>query len=99
MSKYEPIIQSKDNLDDNVYFTATHWQLVRRSFRKHKLAVFSGYLLIIFYFIGIFCEFISPYDTLKRNSKYVNAPPQTVHSFDKNGFSIRPFTYIYKKKT
>ena len=98
MSKYEPIIQSKDNLDDNVYFTATHWQLVRRSFRKHKLAVFSGYILIIFYIIGIFCEFFSPYDTLKRNSKYVNAPPQTVHFFDKNGFSLRPFTYIYKKK-
>ena len=79
-------------------YVASQWQLMWRKFIKHKLAIFGGVILAIFYIVAIFCEFFSTYDIYKRYTKYVYCPPQRVHFFDEEGFHFRPFTYGLIKK-
>ncbi len=75
------------------YYTATQWQLMWAKFVKHKLARFSGALLLILYTGGIFCEFIAPYHTLTRRDKLYMAP-QRVRFQDASGWRLfRPFVY------
>jgi len=70
-----------------------------RKFTKHKLAVFGGVILAVFYFLGIFCEFFSTQDIRKRYTSHIYCPIQRIHFFDKGGFSLRPFVYGVKGKT
>jgi peptide/nickel transport system permease protein len=75
-------------------YTASQWQLMRWRFAKHKMAVASLVLLIIFYLVAIFCEFIAPYDPNRYAEAYAYAPPQRIHFFDEEGnFHLRPFVY------
>ena len=75
------------------YFTATQWELMWAKFVKHKLARFSGALLLILYTGGIFCEFVAPYHTLTRRDKLYMAP-QRVRFQDASGWRLfRPFVY------
>jgi len=80
------------------YYVASQWQLMWRKFIKHKLAIFGGAVLAIFYIIAIFCEFFSTYDIYKRYPKYIYYQPQRIHFFDEEGFHLRPFIYGSKKK-
>ncbi len=54
----------------------SQWQLVRRRFKRHRLAVFSLYILIVLYVVAAFCEFFAPYPREWRNLDYMYAPPQ-----------------------
>ncbi len=54
----------------------SQWQLVRRRFKRHKLAVFSLFVLVVLYVVAAFCEFFSPYVREWRNLDYMHAPPQ-----------------------
>ena len=44
---------------DRVYY-ASQWQLMRRRFFKHKVAVGSLMVLILMYFTALFAPFLSP---------------------------------------
>jgi len=86
---------SKEKIEEiDKLYVASHWELIWRKFKKHRLASIGMAILLIFYFIGTFCEFVSPYDPHKRNSKYLYVPPQRIHFFDNKGeFCLRPFVY------
>ena len=76
------------------YYTATQWQLMRRKFTKHKLAISASIILIFLYTVSIFCEFFAPYNTAERFTDYSYHPPQKIHFVDSEGkFSLRPFVY------
>ncbi|MCI0710237.1 MAG: ABC transporter permease [Chloroflexi bacterium] len=60
-------------------------------FRKHRLAVFSAGVLVIFYLIALFADFVSPYDPNVFNAKYKYVPPQYVTFYNAKGdLSWRP---------
>ncbi|MGQ9630110.1 MAG: ABC transporter permease [bacterium] len=80
------------------FYVASQWRLMWWKFKKHKLAIAGSIALIIFYFIGLFCEFLSPYDPNKRTEKYAFVPPQRVHFHDGERFRLRPFVYGLKLK-
>lgn len=80
------------------FYVASQWQLMWRKFRKHKLAIFGGTILVIFYLLAVFCEFFAPQDISKRNREYTYCPPQRIHFFDEEGFHLRPFVYGFKRK-
>ncbi len=77
----------------------TQWRLVLRRFRKHRLALFSFYVLVFFYVIGVGIPgFVAPYasDTAFDNTYQ---PPQGIHFVDADGhFHLRPFVYNWAKK-
>lgn len=78
------------------YYLASQWQLMWRKFRRHTLAIFGAALLTIFYVVAVFCGFFSTNDIYERHKNYTYAPPQRVHFFDVEGFSLRPFVYGLK---
>jgi peptide/nickel transport system permease protein len=72
-------------------FIATQWTLMWRKFRKHKLAMVGTLIVILFYGIAIFCEFIATQDPLARNTDFIHVPPQPIHFFGAQGFG--PYVY------
>ena len=53
-------------------------QLVRMRFARHRLAVYSLYLLGILYAMAIASEFVAPYDPNLTHLHHTAAPPQPV---------------------
>jgi peptide/nickel transport system permease protein len=79
---------------DERIFVASQWQLIWWKFRKHKVAMIGSVVVIFLYVIVLLCEFISPYSTTARFSKYLYAPPQGLHFVHpEQGFRLRPFVY------
>ncbi|MFN2131092.1 MAG: ABC transporter permease [Anaerolineae bacterium] len=74
-------------------FVATQWQLMWWKFRKHKMAMIGGALIIIFYLIAVFCEFVAPYAPDLPFIKYKFAPPTRLHLRDADGNWHAPFVY------
>ena len=73
---------------------ASQWRLMWMRFRRHRLALIGGVVLLVFYVLAAFCEFVSPYDPNQRHPEYVLCPPQEIRFFDEQGeFHLRPFVY------
>lgn len=85
---------SKQNLTaEERLYVSTQWQLMWRKFRKHKLAQAGGVLLLLLYFIAIFCEFVAPMDYTERyNGQYILCPPMNIHIMHE-GKLRAPFFY------
>jgi len=82
--------------EEEKIYLASQWRLIWWKFKRHKLAVIALIILVIFYFIAIFCEFVSPIDPQQR-SKYIYTPPHSIHFIDPEGrFHPRPFVYGFK---
>jgi peptide/nickel transport system permease protein len=56
--------------------TLGQWQLIRRGFLKHRLAVWSFNLLILLYLVAIFAEPLAPRDPNRRDIERSYSPPQ-----------------------
>lgn len=89
----------KEITAEEKYYTASQRQLMWRKFIKHKLAIFGGSVLAIFYIIMVlFCEFFSTQDIYGR-TKYIHCPPQRIHFFDEQRkFHFRPFVYALERE-
>ena len=74
-------------------YTASQWRLMWWKFRKHRLAVFSGVIVLTLYLVALFCEFLAPYTLEYRDTSCALAPPQRLHFIDEEGFHLRPFVY------
>jgi peptide/nickel transport system permease protein len=86
-------IPLKRTVDERI-FVASQWQLIWWKFRKHHLAMIGSVVVVFLYTLVLFCEFISPYNTTARFSKYLYAPPQGLHFVHpEQGFRLRPFVY------
>ncbi len=68
---------------------ASNWQLVWWRFRKNKLAVVSGIVLIIFYLIVLIPDFFATQDPEATEARLAFIPMQGVHFFD--GWSFSPW--------
>ncbi len=79
------------------YYYASQWTLMYAKFRKHKLAMASAVILIIFYLTAIFGNFIAPQGTEQFDSRYVNCGPTPVHFFHEGKF-VGPFVYGLQKE-
>lgn len=73
-------------------FVASQWQLMWWRFRKHRLAMVGTVVIVLFYLVAIFCEFLSPYDPNFFERRFTFVPPQSVH-FMQEGRLTRPFIH------
>lgn len=97
MSDTQSLAETKKK---EAYFTASQYELVWARFKKNRSALIAGSVLMFFILIGVFAEFVAPYQPTKAgfDRSYLNGPPQIPKFWDENGFSIRPFVYTYKQK-
>ena len=73
---------------------ASQWQLMWWKFRRHKLAMICGVVVILFYVAALFVEFIAPYPPNAQDATQVYHPPTSIHFRDADGdFHFRPFVY------
>ncbi len=82
------------------YYAASQSQLMWRKFRKHKVAIFSGIVLLLLYICAIFADFIAPYPVNGRtNFRY--APPQALRLISPGytGLHVYGYTGIRDPKT
>ena len=78
----ESIVEDVLVAGDQRVHVASQWQLIWWRFRRHKLALGSGVVVIMIYLVVLFAEFIAPYDPGDYIARYTYAPPQTLHLFD-----------------
>ena len=74
------------------YYLATQWQLIRRRFAAHRLALLGTAVLIVLYAGALFAEFVAPYDAFRRFADYQLAAPQRVRLIH-DGRPVLPFVY------
>jgi peptide/nickel transport system permease protein len=74
------------------YFMASQWRMMWWKLKRHRLAVFSGGLLVALYLSILLSEFLVPYNLHTRNTDFIYAPPQRVHLFHDGSF-VGPFVY------
>ena len=77
---------------------ASFWQLIWWRYRRHRVAVFSTFVVLIFYLIAAFSEFVAPYDPEAKFVKYKLHPPTPVHIVDADGNWHMPFIYQTVRK-
>ena len=56
----------------------TQWQLIRRRFAQHRLAMGALHVLIVLYAVAVFCECVAPRNPGTMNLAYQYCPPQLV---------------------
>ena len=78
-------------------YVAPPWKLMWWRFRKHKLALACSVLLILLYFVAIFCEFVAPYDPDQAMLQFKQVPPTKIHIRDAQGQFHAPFIYQHKR--
>jgi peptide/nickel transport system permease protein len=76
---------------------ATQLQLTWWRFRKHRLALWSGVVVVLFYLAAIFADFLAYADPHATDARRSYISPQAVHFFDDDG-SFRPFVHGLKGK-
>lgn len=77
----------------------SYWSLVWWKFKKNKLAILGGIVVVGFYVAcALFAEFFSPY-LLEHKSEYNEARPQKlVFKNPEGNFSLRPHVYGLEKQ-
>ncbi len=74
------------------YYLASQWKMMWWRFKRHKIAVVAGVILLASYMSIIVTEFLAPYALHTRNNQFIFAPPQTVRLFHEGRF-VGPFVY------
>ena len=70
---------------------ATQLQLTWWRFRKHRLAVVSLVIVVLFYMVAAFADFLAINDPHATDARRSFIPPQAIHLFDANGFTPRGY--------
>jgi len=98
MSEARSVAREQQGTAEQELAFASQWRLMWMRFRRHRLALVGGAVLVVLYFMAAFCEFISPYDPNQRHPEYVLCPPQEIRFFDHEGdFHLRPFVYALRE--
>ena len=78
-------------------YVAPPLKLMWWRFRKHKMAMISAGVLIVFYLVALFCEFVAPYDPDQALIQFKQVPATTIHIRDAAGQFQLPFVYQHKR--
>lgn len=82
--------------EEQTYESLSLGQLAWRRFRRHRLAMWAGAVLILMYIGAIFAPFFAPYEEGRSNRQKYFHPPTKIHFFDEDGKLTRPYVYNYR---
>lgn len=72
------------------------WRLAWRRYRKSRLGVVGGWLLLALYLMALLSPFLSPYSITAQHEAFSYQPPQRVHLVHE-GRLRSPFVYGFKQ--
>jgi peptide/nickel transport system permease protein len=70
-------------------------QLIWRAFKKHKLAMIGLNVLIVFYIVALFADFVVPYNIYNQSLDHSYAPP-TKLSTKYQGHTVAPYVMPFR---
>lgn len=74
------------------FYMASQWQMMWWRFRRHRVAVWSAFIIIAMYASILVSELIAPYHLHSRHTDFIYSPPQSVRLFH-DGQWVGPFVY------
>ncbi|WP_421707974.1 ABC transporter permease [Algihabitans sp.] len=89
---FEPGTEAPLTAEQERYYQAGQWTIIWWKFKRHRLALASGILLLLLYLIVLLAEIVAPYNLHSRDTRHIYAPPQSLHLFHEGEF-IGPFVY------
>ena len=92
-----PVIEEDIASGGEKVYVAPPWKLMWWRFRKHKMALVCSVILIVFYFVAIFSEFVAPYDPDQAMIQFKQVPPTAIHIRDGEGQFHFPFVYQHTR--
>jgi peptide/nickel transport system permease protein len=87
----EPAVDPRTGKPLEEIYGASQWRLVWRKFRRNKMALVGGTVILLFYLGALFANFLAPYTLTTRFTKSIYMPPQRVHFFHEG--KLQPFVY------
>jgi peptide/nickel transport system permease protein len=95
-----PVAEADVKEDGSQLFGAGQWRLMWRKFRKHRLAMIGGMVVLLIYLMALFVEFLAPTLPDTYAAQYTYAPPQALHLFEQtdSGLRFRPYVNGYAVK-
>jgi peptide/nickel transport system permease protein len=75
-------------------YVASQWQLMWWRFRKHRLAIVAGVVILVFYLGAMGADFLATTDPELSEAQRSLMPPQPVHWFE--GWKLSPHVYAVK---
>ena len=91
---FEPLATETLTPEQERFYRASQWKIMWWKFRRHRVAVFSAVILLLFYASILVSEVLSPYNLHSRDSRHIYAPPQQLRLFHESKF-VGPFVYGY----
>ncbi|MDJ0894951.1 MAG: ABC transporter permease [Alphaproteobacteria bacterium] len=89
---FDPYSVEQLSPEQEKYYLASHWRMMWWKLQRHRLAVISGFVLLVMYATILVSEFLAPYELSTRNIEHIFAPPQTMRLFHEGQF-VGPFVY------
>ena len=86
------ILGRRELTKEEKLFVASQWRLMWLHFTRHRLAMVGLVVILAMYAITIFHGFVAPYEKSVR-TPFIYRPPQALHVWDGDSFSLRPFVY------
>jgi len=75
-------------------YMVSQWRLIGRRFVRNKAALIGGTVIILFYLMALFADFLAPYSVENRQFQYLYVPPQGIHLIHDG--TIQPYVYGIK---
>ncbi|MGE0119347.1 MAG: ABC transporter permease [Dongiaceae bacterium] len=94
---FDPYSVEQISPEQERYYLASQWKIMWWRFLRHRVAVASGFFLLLLYGSILICEFLAPYGLETRDRRMIFAPPQAIHLFHEGEF-VGPFVYGYDFK-
>ncbi len=91
---FEPYAAEALTPEQERFYRASQWQIMWWKFKRHRIAVIAGAILLAFYASILVSEFLAPYNLHTRDTRHIYAPPQPLHLFHEGSF-LGPFVYGY----
>jgi peptide/nickel transport system permease protein len=89
---FDPMSVEQLTPEQERYFMASQWRMMWWRFRRHRVAVAAGAILLLLYASILVSEILAPYNLQTRNVDFIFAPPQQLHLFHQGRF-VGPFVY------
>ena len=70
--------------------------MIWRRFRRNRAAMAGGFIVILYYLVALFANFIAPYSLSTRFIQQIYLPPQRIHLFDGN--SLHPYVNVVETR-
>ncbi len=91
---FEPYEAETLTPEQERFYRASQWQIMWWRFKRHRIAVIAGAILVLFYASTLVSELIAPYNLHTRDTRHIYAPPQELQLFHEGRF-VGPFVYGY----